>query len=87
MTRVTRIAIDGRMRELYETLHSKGAGVGIAVPELGNDALTLAALRQMKQASHIELTQRGLVRLTGRGSHEATTIEMQCEEKPAPAAS
>lgn len=70
MVRVTRIAIDRRMREIYAAFHAKGSSAGIAVlVELGNDALTLAALRQMKQACHIELTERGVVRLTEQGLH------------------
>jgi hypothetical protein len=87
MIKVTRIAKDRRVREIYAALHAKGAGIGVAVPELGRDALTLAALRLMRQAHHIELTERGLVRLTGQGLHEARRIEMQREQAFTPAGS
>jgi hypothetical protein len=52
MTKVTRIARDRRVREIYGALHAKGAGIGIAVSELGNDSLTLAALRHFHKTFH-----------------------------------
>ena len=84
---LTRVRIEKRMRDIYTVLRDKwlaDAAGGIAVPELGKDAFTLAALRQMKQACKIELTERGDVRLTGQGLQEALLIERECEKKPAP---
>lgn len=58
--------IAARMCEIYEALRD---GAALGVSELGRDAITLAALRTMKQAQHIEAIERA-VRLTGQGLRE-----------------
>lgn len=58
--------IAARMCEIYATLRD---GTAIAISEFGKDAITLAALRTMKQADHIEAIDR-VVRLTGQGLRE-----------------
>ena len=58
--------IAARMSEIYVALRD---GSAIAVSKFGKDAITLAALRMMKRANHVESIDRA-VRLTRQGLSE-----------------